>query len=125
MSRAVTPVWLDPHAQAGALAALLARLGFAAWLLGHPAVAHPCVAVGGFAGGGTAFGYVYAGPDQDGVWRFWLVLPGCPDMEPGGPLWDVSRTAGMVGRALARAALAGPLPGSAEGQPGQPTVAAA
>jgi hypothetical protein len=120
----VTPVWLDPGAQAGALAALLARLGFAAEVVGDCGGAvHPCVAVSGFAGGGVA--YVHAGPDQDGVWRFWLVLPGGPGLEPGGPLCDVSSTADVVGRALARAAQAGPLIAARETQPGRSAVAAA
>jgi hypothetical protein len=115
------PVWLDPAAQARALAALLARLGLAAEVVDAPdGQAAPCVAVSGYAAGGVAHGYVHAAPDQDGVWRWWLVLPGGPVLEPGGPLCEVSPTADAVSRALARAAQA-----AQETQPGPAAVAAA
>lgn len=115
------PVWLDPAAQARALAALLARLGLAAEVVDAPdGQAAPCVVVSGYAAGGVAHGYVHAAPDQDGVWRWWLVLPGGPVLEPGGPLCEVSPTADAVSRALARAAQA-----AQETQPGPAAVAAA
>jgi hypothetical protein len=122
------PVWLDPAVQARALAALLARLGLAAEVVGdRDGTAIPCVAVSGFAAGGVAYGYVHAAQDQDGVWRWWLALPGGPALEAGAPLCEVSSTADAVVRALARAAQAGPLtPTPAPGiQPGRPAVAAA
>lgn len=104
------PVWLDPAAQARALAALLARLELAAEVVGDPGgAAPPCVAVSGLAPGGTAHGYVHAAQDQFGVWRWWLALPGGAALEAGAPLCEVSLTADAVVRALARAALAGPL----------------
>ena len=99
------PVWLDPAAQARVLAALLARLGLAG---GPGGVAAPCVAVSGFAAGGVAHGYVHAAQDQDGVWRWWLALPGGAALQAGAPLCEVSLTADAVVRALVRAALAGP-----------------
>ena len=103
-------VWLDPAAQAGALAALLARLGLAAEVVGAPGGASaPCVAVCGLAAGGVAYGYVYAAEDQVGVWRWWLALPGGAALEAGAPLCEVSLTADAVVRALARVAQAGPL----------------
>jgi hypothetical protein len=120
------PVWLDPAAQVHALAALLARLGLAAEVVKDPdGTAPPCVAVSGFAASGTAYGYVHAGPDQDGVWRWWLALPGGPALEPGAPLCEVSSTADAVSRALARAAQAGPLTAAPGTRPGRPAVAAA
>ena len=104
------PVWLDPAAQAGALAALLARLGLAAEVVGDPGGASRlCVAVSGFAAGGVAHGYVHAAEHQFGVWRWWLALPGGAALEAGAPLCEVSSTADAVVRALARAAQAGPL----------------
>jgi hypothetical protein len=103
-------VWLDPAAQAGALTALLARLGLAAEVVGDPGgVSRLCVAVSGFAAGGVAHGYVHAAEDQFGVWRWWLALPGGAALEAGAPLCEVSSTADAVVRALARAAQAGPL----------------
>jgi hypothetical protein len=103
-------VWLDPAAQARALAALLARLGLAAEVVGDPGGAEPpCVAVSGFAAGGVAHGYAHAAEDQFGVWRWWLALPGGAALEAGAPLCEVSSTADAVVRALARAAQAGPL----------------
>jgi hypothetical protein len=114
----VGPVWLDPAAQARALAALLARLGLAAEVVDDRDGAAPrCVAVSSFAVGGTAYGYVHAAQDQDGRWRWWLALPGGPGLEAGAPLCEVSSTAHAVSRALARAVRAGPLPGSPAGQP--------
>lgn len=105
-----TPLWLDPAAQAGALAALLARLGLAAEVIDAPDGATPlCVAVRGFAVGGVAHGYVHAAEDQSGVWRWWLALPGGAALEAGAPLCEVSSTADAVIRALARAVQAGPL----------------
>jgi hypothetical protein len=120
------PAWLDPAAQARALAALLARLGLAAELVGDPggAVA-PCVAVRGLAAGGVAYGYVHAAQDQFGVWRWWLALPGGAALEAGAPLCEVSLTADAVVRALARAALGGPLAAVPGAGPGRPAVAAA
>jgi hypothetical protein len=119
-------VWLDPAAQARSLAALLARLGLAAEVIEAPdSTAPPCVAVSGYAAGGVAHGYVHAGPDQDGAWRWWLALPGGPALEPGGPLCEVSSTADAVSRALARAAQAGPTSAAPETQPGPAAVAAA
>lgn len=107
--------WLDPAAQARALAALLARLGLAAEVIDPPdGTAPPCVAVSGFAADGVAHGYVHAAEDQAGVWRWWLVLPGGPAVEAGGPLCEVSSTADAVSRALARAAQAGPPPSPEE-----------
>ena len=109
------PLWLDPAAQAGALAALLARLGLAAEVVEDRAgAAPPCVAVSGFAVGGVAHGYVHAAEDQFGVWRWWLALPGGAALEAGEPLCEVSSTADAVVRALARAA-----------QPGLPAALAA
>jgi hypothetical protein len=103
------PAWLDPAAQAGALAALLARLGFAAEVVEDRAGASRlCVSVSGFAAGGTAYGYVHAAEDQFGVWRWWLALPGGAALEAGAPLCEVSLTADAVVRALARAAQSGP-----------------
>jgi hypothetical protein len=103
-------VWLDPAAQAGALAALLARLGLAAEVVDAPGGASRlCVAVSGFAAGGVAHGYVHAAEDQFGLWRWWLALPGGAALEAGAPLCEVSLTADAVVRALARAAQAGPL----------------
>jgi hypothetical protein len=103
-------VWLDPAAQAGALAALLARLGLAAEVVEDRAgAAPPCVAVSSFAADGTAYGYVHAAEDQFGVWRWWLALPGGAALEAGAPLCEVSFTADAVVRALARATQAGPL----------------
>jgi hypothetical protein len=103
------PVYLDPAAQARALAALLARLGLAAEVVEDRAgVAPPCVAVGGFGAGGVAHGYVRAAQDQFGVWRRWLAPPGGAALVAGAPLCEVSLTADAVVRALARAALAGP-----------------
>lgn len=120
------PVWLDPAAQARALAALLARLGLAAEVTGPSDVTvPPCVAVSGYATGGAAYGYVHAAPDQDGVWRWWLVLPGGPVLEPGGPLCEVSAAADAVSRALARAAQAGPPATTPETPPGPAAAAAA
>jgi hypothetical protein len=117
--------WLDPAAQARALAALLARLGLAAEVIDAPdGMAAPCVAVSGYAAGGTAYGYVHAAPDQDGMWRWWLVLPGGPGLEPGGPLCEVSATADAVSRALASAAQA-ESPAAPGTQPGPAAVAAA
>lgn len=112
------PVWLDPAAQARALAALLARLGLAAEVI-DPAggTAPPCVAVSGYAAGGVAHGYVHAAEDQFGVWRWWLALPGGPFLEAGEPLCEVSSTADAVVRALARAAQAGPLTAASAAQP--------
>jgi hypothetical protein len=108
-------VWLDPAAQVGALAALLARLGLAAEVVGDPGRASRlCVAVSGFAASGVAHGYVHAAEDQAGVWRWWLALPGGPALEAGTPLCEVSWTADAVVRALARAAQAGP-PAAAPG----------
>ena len=110
MDGAVTPLWLDPAAQARALAALLARLGLAAEVVGaHGGAARLCVAVSGFAAGGVAHGYVHAAEDQFGVWRWWLALPGGAALEAGAPLCEVSLTADAVVRALARAMQAGPL----------------
>ena len=118
------PVWLDPADQARALAALLARLGLAAEVIDPPdGTAPPCVAVSGYAAGGVAHGYVHAAPDQDGVWRWWLVLPGGPVLEPGGPLCEVSAAADAVSRALARAAQDAPA-AAPETQPGPAAVAA-
>jgi hypothetical protein len=103
-------VWLDPVAQARALAALLARLGLAAEVVEDRAgAARLCVAVSRFAAGGVAHGYVHAAQDQFGVWRWWLALPGGAALEAGAPLCEVSFTADAVVRALARAAQAGPL----------------
>jgi hypothetical protein len=103
------PVWLDPVAQAGALAALLARLGLAAEVIGaRDGAASLCVAVRGFAAGGVAHGYVHAAQDQSGAWRWWLALPGGAALEAGAPLCEVSLTADAVVRALARAVQAGP-----------------
>ena len=102
------PVWLDPAAQADALAVLLARLGLAAEVVGDRCVAAPCVAVSGLVAGGTAYGYVHAAEDESGVWRWWLALPGGAALEAGAPLCEVSLTADAVVRALARAAQAGP-----------------
>jgi hypothetical protein len=103
-------VWLDPAAQARALAALLARLGLAAEVVDDPGgAAAPCVAVSGFAAGGTAYGCVHAAQDQAGVWRWWLALPGGAALEAGAPLCEVSLTADAVVRALAPAAQAGSL----------------
>jgi hypothetical protein len=97
------PVCLDPVAQAGALASLLARLGFAVRLFGGPGGGeYPGVAVSA----GMALGYVHAALDPSGVQRFWLTMPGEQGPAPGGPLCEVSRTADTVGRALARAAQA-------------------
>jgi hypothetical protein len=104
------PAWLDPAAQAGALAALLGRLGLAAEVTGAPGgAASPCVAVSGFAAGGVAHGYVHAAQDQSGVWRWWLALPGGPALEAGAPLCEVALTADVVVPSLARAVRAGPL----------------
>jgi hypothetical protein len=103
-------VWLDPAAQAGALAALLARLGLAAEVVGaRGGVVAPCVAVSGLVAGGVAYGYVHAAEDEFGVWRWWLALPGGAALEAGAPLCEVSLTADAVVRALAGAAQAGPL----------------
>ena len=100
------PAWLDPAAQARALAT---RLGLAAEVVKDPAgAAPPCVAVSGFVPAGTAYGYVHAAQDQFGVWRWWLALPGDPVLEAGSPLCEVSLTADAVVRALARAAQVGP-----------------
>ena len=119
------PVCLDPEAQARALAALLARLGLAAEVIDAPdGKAAPCVAVSDYAAGGVAHGYVHAAEDQDGVWRWWLALPGGPGLDPGGPLCEVSSTADAVSRALARAAQAGPA-AAPEIRPGPAAVAAA
>ena len=104
----LAPVWLDPVAQARALAALLARLGLAAEVVDAPGAKPPCVAVSGFAVGGVAHGYVHAAEDQFGVWRWWLALPGGAALEAGAPLCEVSSTADAVVRALARAVQAGP-----------------
>jgi hypothetical protein len=102
-------VWLDPAAQARALAVLLARLGLAAEVVGDPGGASRlCVAVSGFAAGGVAHGYVHAAEDQFGVWRWWLALPGGAALEAGAPLCEVSLTADAVVRALARAVQSGP-----------------
>ena len=110
MNGAVAPVWVDPAAQARALAALLARLGLAAEVVDAPGGASRlCVAVSGFVAGGTAYGYVHAAEDQFGVWRWWLALPGGAALEAGAPLCEVSLTADAVVRALAGAAQAGPL----------------
>lgn len=126
MNGSVTPLWLDPAVQARALAALLARLRLAAEVVDDPAGAvAPCVAVSGLAAGGVAYGYVHAAQDQDGVWRWWLALPGGPALEAGAPLCEVSLTADAVSRALARAAQAGPLAAVPESQRGGPAVAAA
>lgn len=114
------PLWLDPAAQARALAGLLARLGLAAEVVGAPGCAsRPCVAVSGFAADGVAYGYVHAAEDQFGVWRWWLALPGGAALEAGAALCEVSFTADAVVRALARAAQAGPLAAA------PPTLAAA
>jgi hypothetical protein len=102
-------VWLDPVAQVSALAALLARLGLAAEVVGDRGAAVPCVAVSGVVAGGTAYGYVHAAEDEFGVWRWWLALPGGMDLEAGAPLCEVSLTADAVVRALARAGQASPL----------------
>lgn len=111
------PLWLDPAAQAGALAALLARLGLAAEIVDAPGGASRlCVVVRGFAAGGVAHGYVHAAEDQSGVWRWWLALPGGLSLEAGEPLCEVSSTADAVVRALARAA-ARPLTASPAAQP--------
>jgi hypothetical protein len=116
-------VWLDPAAQARALAGLLARLGLAGEVVGDPdGAAAPCVAVSGFAAGGVAHGYVHAAEDQAGVWRWWLALPGGAALEAGAPLCEVSLTADAVVRALARAAQAGP---PAAAPAARPAVAAA
>ena len=116
------PAWLDPAAQARALAALLARLGLAADVVGDPGVAAPpCVTVRGFAAGGVAHGYVHAAQDQFGVWRWWLALPGGAALEAGAPLCGVSSTADAVVRA-AQAAPSAAAPGA---RPGRPAVAAA
>lgn len=116
MNGAVGPVWLDPAAQAGALAALLSRLGLATEVVGEPDGAVPlCVAVSGLAAGGTAYGYAHAAQDQNGMWRWWLALPGGPALKAGAPLCEVSLTADAVCRALARAA----------SPKGQPSAAAA
>ena len=105
----LAPAWLDPAAQAGALAALLARLGLAAEVAGDfGGASRLCVAVSGFSARGVAYGYVHAAQDQFGVWRWWLALPGGADLEAGAPLCEVSSTADAVVRALARAAQAGP-----------------
>ena len=126
MNGTVGPVWLDPAAQARALAALLARLGLAAEVVDdRDNTAPPCVAVSGLAAGGVAYGYVHAAQGEDGAWRWWLALPGGPDLEAGAPLCEVSSTADVVVRALARAAQAGPLAPARETQPGRPAVAAA
>jgi hypothetical protein len=123
---AVIPLWLDPAVQARALAALLARLGLAAEVVNDPAgAAPPCVAVSGLAAGGVAYGYVHAAQDRDGVWRWWLALPGGPALEAGAPLCEVSLTADAVSRALVRAGQAGPLAAVLESQRGGPAVAAA
>jgi hypothetical protein len=120
------PVWVDPAAQARALAALLARLGLAAEVVKEPAgAAPPCVAVIGLAAGGAAYGYVHAAQDRDGVWRWWLALPGGPALEPGEPLCEVSFTADAVSRALTRAAQAGPTAAAPGTQPGRPATTAA
>jgi len=57
----------------------------------------------------VAHGYVHAAEDQFGVWRWWLALPGGAALEAGAPFGEVSSTADVVVRALARAAQAGPL----------------
>lgn len=120
------PVWLDPAAQAGALAALLGRLGLAAEVVEDQAgTAGPCVAVSGFAAGGTVHGYVHAAQDQFGVWRWWLALPGGAGLAAGAPLCEVSSTADAVVRALARAAQGGPLTAVPGTRPGRPALAAA
>lgn len=104
------PAWLDPAAQARALAALVAQLGLAAEVVeDRVGAAPPCVAVSGFAAGGVAHGYVHAAQDQFGVWRWWLALPGGAALEAGAPLCEVSLTADAAVRALARATQAGPL----------------
>ena len=79
----------------------------------------------GYAVGGVAHGYVHAAPDQNGAWRWWLVLPGDPALEPGGRLCEVSFTADAVSRALARAVEAGPTAAAPDAQPGPAAVAAA
>jgi hypothetical protein len=105
---------------------VLARLGLTAGVVKDPAgAAPPCVAVSGFAAGGTVHGYVHAAQHQDGTWRWWLALPGGPALEAGAPLCEVSLTADAVSPALARAAQARPLTAAPETQPGRPAVAAA
>jgi len=100
----VSPLFLDPDAQAGALAGLLARLGFTATVLtGRDRREHPCVAVDGGPDRTAAAGYVHAGPDQYGRQWFWLAFPGGP-LEPVAPISEVSHAADAVSRALARAA---------------------
>jgi hypothetical protein len=103
---AVVPVYLNPHAQAGALAAALTRLGFTAEKLpGHARGGHPCVTVE--TGPGrivTAPGLVYAGPGDDGAWWFWLASQSDPiGLEPLALISDVSVTADAIDRALTRA----------------------
>jgi hypothetical protein len=105
----LAPVWLDPGAQARALAALLARLGLASEVVdASDGASRLCVAVRGFGSDGVAHGYVHAAEDQSGVWRWWLALPGGAALEVGAPLCEVSLTADVVVRSLARAAQAGP-----------------
>ena len=109
VSEPVGPVYLHPGAQAESLGQALAGLGFTVRVLRARAHQnHPCVLVGSGPGRVVrAAGCVYAGPDQDGVWRFWLALQADPlAMEPLAPISDVSVTADAVDRALtlARAA---------------------
>jgi hypothetical protein len=106
--RGADPVYLSPHAQAGALAGALEQRGFtAAKLTSHAKGGHPCVKVD--SGPGrivTAPGLVYAGPGDDGVWWFWLASQSDPlDLEPIALLSDISVTADAIDRALTRARL--------------------
>lgn len=106
----VAPVYLNPHAQAGALALALRRLGFTAEkLTGHAKGGHPCVKVESGPGRVvTTPGLVYAGPGDDGAWWFWLASRSDPlDLEPLAMLSDVSVTADAVDRALTAARLPG------------------
>lgn len=102
----VAPLYLNPHAQAAALALALRRLGFTADKLAiHARGGHPCVKVQ--TGPGrivTAPGLVYAGPGDDGAWWFWLASRSDPlDLEPIAVISDVSVTADAIDRALTRA----------------------
>lgn len=102
---AVGPVYLNPHAQAGALAVALRRLGFTAvTLASHAKGGYPCVRVE--TGPGrivTGPRLVYAGPGDDGAWWFWLASRSDPlDLEPVALLSDVSVTADAIDRALTR-----------------------
>jgi hypothetical protein len=129
VSGQVRPVYLHPGSQAQALGAALGRLGFTAEVLTWGAhLQHPCVVVDSGPGRAVAVTeYVYAAPDEAGLWWFWLSCSRLDpvDLEPVAPISDVSATADHLARALTCARAQQTLaPGALAGQEGQPAVAA-